>query len=339
MIHPPMGRPETHVRTGEERTLRSSDVLPTGIDGYVAAMKRYPVLSREQTEAALVALRSEQSLCDLRTHPLFAPHLAQEEADLLNNPNVYNAPPLRSYRQLFADSPGIENLVAFGNFPIVLHWATKFQTTYNGLPLALEEFMQDALVKIVPEEARRYEPMQGASFTSYISTMLRWRLDNLVTACIRERSILPAGVQTEGLRATHDSRRQPIESLDAPIHEEADNGDPGSFYDVVADERASVPGESLAGTSAIRTLYDIAEISPKQAQVLQTSVIEEEPQSFAAAKYRVTSRTIRGRRDAAVAKFRQLGEERVIAILSGDANAPEIKKSPQNQAVLHHDTV
>jgi DNA-directed RNA polymerase specialized sigma24 family protein len=326
MIHLPMGRPEAHVRTGEERTFRSSDVLPRGIDGYSAAMKRYPALSREQTEAALEALRSGQSLHDLWAHALFAPHLAQEERDLLNNPSVYHAPPVRSYRQLFADSPTIENLVAFGTFPTVLQWVKKFQTTYNGLPLELEEFMQDALYTIVPEAARRYEPAQGASFANYISTMLRWRLDNLATACIRERSTLPAGAQKEGLKATHDSRRQFIESLDAPHPSETENGDPGSFYDVVADERASLPGESLASGSAIRTLYAIAGISPKQAQVLQTSVIAGESQEYAASLCGIGARAIRTRRTEAVKKFRRLGKERVIAILNGDGDAPEKKK-------------
>lgn len=288
-------------------------------------MKRYPALSREQTEAALVALCSRQSLSDLRTHPLFALQFEQEERDL-QKPGVLNAPPLRSYHQLFADSPTIANLVAFGNFPTVLHWVEKFRLTYRGLPLALEEFMQDALFKIVPEAAQRYEPMRGASFTSYLSNMLIWRLNGLVDACVVERSRLPARAYKAGLRPKHDNRRQYVESLDAPLPEENDNGEQGSLYDVVADERASIPDEPLARTSAIHSLYEIAEISPKQAQVLQTSVIEGEPQEYAAAKYRVTLRTIRGRRDEAVTKFRQLGKERVIAILSGDPDALEKKK-------------
>jgi DNA-directed RNA polymerase specialized sigma24 family protein len=318
--------PEANLCTGEEGTFQSQDSQASGIDGYIAAMKRYPALSREQTEAALEALRSGQRLDTLRSHTLFAPHLAQEEADLLNNPSVYHAPPLRSYRQLFADSPGIENLVAFGTFPTVHYWVKKFQTTYNGLPLAIEEFMQDALYKIVPEEVRRFDPAQGTSFISYISTMLRWRLDNLANACIRERSTLPAGVDKRGLRPKHDTRRLSIESLDAPLPEQTDNGDPGSFYDVVADERASLPGESLASGSAIRTLYAIAGISPKQAQVLQTAVIAGESQEYAASLCGVGVRAIRTRRSEAVKKFRRLGKERVIAILSGDADAPEKKK-------------
>jgi len=303
------------------------DSHASGIEGYSAAMKRYPVISREQTEAALAALAGGKSVKELRSHALFAPYLAQEEADLLSNPNVYNAPPVRSYRQLFADSPGIENLVAFGNFPTVLHWVEKFRATYTGLPLALEEFMQDALYKIVPEEAKRYQTSAGASFKIYLSNMLIWRLNDLVDSCITRSSILPAGVyRQEGLRPKHDGRRVSIESLDAPLPEENENGDPGSFYDVVADERALLPGESLAGASAIASLYAIAGISQKQAQVLQTSIIEGESQGYAASLCGVGERAIRARRDEAVAKFRRLGKERVIAILSGDADAPEREK-------------
>ncbi len=302
------------------------DSHASGIEGYSAAMKRYPVISREQTEAALAALAGGKSVKELRSHALFAPYLAQEEADLLSNPNVYNAPPVRSYRQLFADSPAIENLVAFGNFPIVLHWVEKFRATYNGLPLALEEFMQDALVKIVPEEAKRYTATAGASFKSYLSNMLIWRLNGLVDTCITQRSMVPAGAQQRELRPKHDRHRVSIESLDAPLPEANDNTDADSLYDIVADERAALPGESLAGTSAMHGLYEIAGISPKQARVLQTAVIEGESQGYAASLYGVGERAIRARRDEAVAKFRRLGKERVIAILSGDTDAPEREK-------------
>jgi RNA polymerase sigma factor (sigma-70 family) len=317
-----MPRPETYITTGEEAAFTGSDTQ-SSIARYSASMKRYPVLSREQTDVALEAVHSQKRLPDLRMHSLFAPHLEKEEADLFINPKALNAPPLRSYRQLFADSQTIENLVALGNFPTVLYWVQRFQTTYNGLPLELEEFMQDALYRIVLEEARRYEPQQGASFKNYLSHMLRWRLNNLVNECIREASILPAGALQAGVKPAYDSRRQYIESLDAPLPEEHDSGESGCFYDVVEDERVSLPGESLARTSALASLYEIAEISPGEEQVLQTCVIEEERQEYAAARYGVTPRTVRTRRDQAVAKFRQLGKERVIAVLNGNEDAPE----------------
>src|SRR5437588_9220791 len=100
------------MRSTEAQTRTRIDTLPSGMEGYAAYMKRYPVLSTEQTEAALFTLRSRQRLHELRSHTLFAPHLAQEERALLNNPNVYNGSPVRSYRQLFADSPTIGHLVA-----------------------------------------------------------------------------------------------------------------------------------------------------------------------------------------------------------------------------------
>jgi len=312
---------------GEEILFQRRDSRASGIEGYRAAMKRYPVLSREQTDAALEALAGGTSVKELRSHALFAPHLAQEEADLLKNPGIYNAPPVRSYRQLFSDSPGIENLVAFGTFPTLLHWVEKFRATYTGLPLELEEFMQDALSRIVPEEAKRYLPTAGTSFTSYLATMLRWRLDSLVDACISKRSILPAGVHyKEGLKAKHDSRRVSVESLDAPLPEENDNGEAVTLYDIVENTHVAAPGEQLARSGALHTLLREARISPKQARVLHTTVIAGESQRYAAAKYGVGERTIRARRDGAVAKFRRLGKESVIAILSGDADTPEREK-------------
>src|SRR5438105_9458191 len=119
------------MRRIEAQTRTRIDTLPSGIEGYAAYMKRYPVLISEQTEAALFTLRSRQSLHELRSHTLFAPHLAHEERDLLNNPHVSNGSPVRSYRQLFADSPTIGQLVAFGNFPTLRYWIAEFQTTYN----------------------------------------------------------------------------------------------------------------------------------------------------------------------------------------------------------------
>ncbi len=314
-----MRRTEAQASTEKGVPFKGVDVLPSGIEGYVAHMKRYPVLSREQTEVALSALQSGTSLDGLREHALFKPHLEKERQALLDPKNYY-ASPIRSYHQLFADSPTIGNLVAFGNFPTVLYWVEQFRTTYNGLPLALEEFMQDALFKIVPEEARRYVPTQGASFTSYISNMLIWRLDGLVDKCITQRSMLPRGAHKRELKPKHDSRRLYIESLDAPLPEGNDNGEPSSLYDVVVDERASMPGESLARGSAIRRLYEVAGITRKEAQVLQTDVIEGESQGYAASLYGVNVRTIRGRRDEAVTKFRQLGKERVAGILNGDGD-------------------
>lgn len=310
------------MRRVEAKNRISPDSLPSGIEGYAAYMKRYPRLRPEQTEAALFALRNGQSLSELRSHALFAPHLEKEERDLLNNPNVYNASPIRSYRQLFADSPIIGHLVAFGNFPTVLHWVRKFQTAYKGLPLDLEEFMQDALYKIVPEEATSYVPTEGATFTSYLSTMLIWKLSNLVDACVVERSALPRGATKNGLIPKHDRRRMYTESLDAPLPVGNDDGYQSSLYDAVADEHASIPGKSLASSSAIRNLYERAGITLEEAQVLQTSVIEEETQDYAASLYGVTDRTIRGRRDQAVAKFRSLGYETVVSILNGDIEVP-----------------
>ena len=297
------------------------DALKSGIEGYAASMKRYPVLSVEQTEAALVALRGGQSLHQLRAHTLFAPHLDKEERDLFNNPNKYHASPVHSYRQLFSDSPTIGHLVSFGNFPTVLTWAQRFQATYHDVPLPLEEFMQNALYKIVPEQAKHYNPMSGSSFKSYMSNMLIWKLDSLVDASITRRSMLPAGVTKAGRKAKHDSRRRAIESLDASFPEETDNGEEVSLYDIVEQTHVPALSEHLERTEALSALLKEAEITLKEAQVLQTYIIEGEAQDYAAATFGVTERTIRGRRDQAAAKFRRLGYENVVSILNGERDA------------------
>ena len=308
------------MRSTEAQIPTGIDAVNSGIEGYAAYMKRYPVLSTEQTEAALFTLRSRQSLHELRSHTLFAPHLAQEERDLLNNPHVSNGSPVRSYRQLFADSPTIGHLVAFGNVPTLRYWAEVFQTTYNGLPLPLEEFMQDALFQLLPDTAQSYVPTQGASFTSYLSHVLIWRLDGLVDASITQRSMLPKGAYRKELKAKHDTRRKSIASLDAPFPEETDNGEEVCLYDHVAQTKAALPGELLERTKALHTLLKQAGITLEQAQVLQTYVIEEESQNYAAGKYGVTMRAIRYRRDSAMARLRSLGYENVVRILNGDGD-------------------
>ena len=281
-------------------------------------MKRYPVLSREQTESALLALQNGQSLTDLRSHALFEPHLEQEERESLKR-EVYHASPVRSYRQLFADSPTIAHLVSFGNFPTIQYWCERFRATYNGLPLPLEEFIQDALYKIVPDQAKRYSPLPGSSssFKSYMSTMLIWQLSGLVDACIVERSMLPRGAYTRSVKPKHDTRRMYIESLDAPLPEQTDNGEEVTLYDIVENTKAAMPGGHLE-REALYTLLTQAGITQKEAQVLQTYIIEGESQDYAASKYGVTLRTIRSRRDKLVKRLRRLGYENVLDILSGD---------------------
>jgi hypothetical protein len=323
-----MRRTETQGGLGKGISPNSPDVLRSGIEGYAAHMKRYPLLSREQTEAALAAYRSGQSLDMLRGHALFKSHLEQEERDLFQSPGMYDVSPIHSFRQLFADSPTLAHFVSFGNFPTLLYWVNKFQTTYSGLPLAIEEFMQNALYKFIPDAARRYTPLPGSSFKSYLSKLLIRRLDGLVDICITERSILPRGAHKEGLKPKHDRRRVYIASLDAPVSEsrdaqvsqETDTGEEVSLYDLVENTKATIPGEDLERSDAIRRLFTVAGITQEEAQVLQTYVIEGERQDYAATFYGVTTRTIRGRRDQAVKKFRQLGYERILGILSGEAD-------------------
>jgi DNA-directed RNA polymerase specialized sigma24 family protein len=281
-------------------------------------MKRYPVLTRQQTEeGALLVLRNGGSLQDLRAHVLFQPHLEKEKRERCD-PKMYRASPVRSYEQLFADSPTIGNLVAFGNFPTLFYWVRQYATTYKGLPLDLEEFMQQALVKFIPDAARSYAPERGAPFKKYISTMLMWKLADLVDACVVERSMLPSGEKRGDVKPKQDTRRVTIGSLDATLPELTDNDDPVSLYDVVGDTHEQQPGESLARSSALRRLYRLAGITTKEAKVLRIIIFEGEGQEYAASVNGVTTRTIRYRRDTAVEKLRNLGWETVRAELLGD---------------------
>ncbi len=150
--------------------------------------------------------------------------------------------------------------------------------------------------------------------------MLIWRLNGLVDRTIVERSMLPRRGYRRGMKPKHDSKRVYIESLDAPLPGETDNGDPVSLYDRVENPTSAVPGEHLERTDAIRRLLKIAGITQKQAQVLQTYLIEGESQDYAAFLYGVSLRAIRARRDIAIALLRELGKERILDILHGDGD-------------------
>src|SRR5438034_7771480 len=88
--------------------------LRVGAERYQQDMTRFPILTYEQTMVAVFAFQSGQSVDDLRSHPLFASHLKAEESRYFQDRHDRFRQPTASYQELFAESPSIDMLVAFG---------------------------------------------------------------------------------------------------------------------------------------------------------------------------------------------------------------------------------
>jgi hypothetical protein len=130
--------------------------LYVGVERYQQDMTRFPILSYEQTLAAVFAFQSGSSVDRLRSHTLFAPHLQAEEKQYYQDENYRFQRPTASFRELFAESPSIDFLVALGRFDLVQKWGEKYTRAYAGLTLPIEKYYSDALYWLIPNMVGKY---------------------------------------------------------------------------------------------------------------------------------------------------------------------------------------
>lgn len=201
------------------RTGREAQHLPSirpGIEGFADSMRMFPQLIEWENHIALQALRDGKTVQDLRQITPFRQYLGVDKRARLAGERS----PFSSFTSLFAESPSIDMLISFGNFPTIRTWTWTFAQKYRDLHLPLEQFFQDALYHIVPGQARAYDPSFGNSFQNFVVTMLKKRFITFANAQNRERSS-PIGYEEKSAskKGRPASRRERIKitSLDAPM--------------------------------------------------------------------------------------------------------------------------
>src|SRR5438094_10453940 len=118
---------------------------------------------------ALSAFQSGQCVDDLRSYPVFVSLLQAEESRYSQETNDRFRQPTASYQELFAESPGIDMLVAFGRFDLVKKLGDKYRRMYTSFPLPIETYYTNALLHVIPAMVRDYQPVEGATFDGYVS--------------------------------------------------------------------------------------------------------------------------------------------------------------------------
>jgi len=285
-------------------------------------MTRFPILTYEQTMVAVFAFQSGQSVDDLKSHPLFASRLQAEESRYYQETDDRFCQSTASFQELFAESPSIDMLVAFGRFDLVKKLGEKYRRLYAGFPLPLETYYTNALLHVIPALVRDYNPVEGATFDGYVSVGLMRSLEKLVESemCL-VRPLPPGELKAVGRAAKRDTRRKPLFSLDE--HIETSGGETGSedvqtFGELLPDAEAHEHVDSRATYAAIEYLYALAGIPRVEWETITALLLNEERQKSVAQRLKLSDRTLRNRRDDALPKLQALGEETVKRILRGE---------------------
>jgi hypothetical protein len=305
--------------------------LCVGAERYQQDMTRFPILSYEQTLAAVFAFQSGSSVDRLRSHTLFAPHLQAEEKRYYQDENYRFQRPTASFRELFAESPNIDFLVAFGRFDLVQKWGEKYTRAYASLTLPIEKYYSDALYWVIPNMVGRYVPVEDATFDMYVSIGLKRLLEKVVEKEITVSRPLPPGVNTQpGLPAKRDKRRNSLLSLDnlADLNDGNNTDEANAFSELKEDPEANEHVDSRATYAAIEYLYSLAGLPESQWETVTALLINDEKQVNVARRLELTVRAVRSRRDVSLPKLRALGEETVKSILTGEEIDQEIE-TPQ----------
>src|SRR6266496_6698635 len=147
-----------------EQQRREHGFIRAGIEGFADGMRMFPRLKEWENQIALQALREGKTVQDLQNITPFRQYLGVAKRAYLAGEHS----PFSSFPSLFAESPSIDLLVSFGNFHTIRSWTWKFANHYPDLNLPLEQFFQDALYRIAPYSARRYDPSIGNPFHHFL---------------------------------------------------------------------------------------------------------------------------------------------------------------------------
>ena len=305
--------------------LSSADaVLAGGAEGYIKAMKAFPVLKEWEIQIALAANRQGAGIQELRRVTPFRQYLKVESYHLTRPPFT------GSFTRLFTESEDIPHLVSIGIFPTIVKWVNQWISMYQTRELPLEEFYQNALQHYLPYSAGRYQPVEGATFRTYAINGLKLRFLQFSQRWQRQQTSPEGFTPTKG-KPKEIGRRRNIDSLQRVLPEtrsdefekptlvgapqertvldlldqgaqpiSEDDLERVSLYSVVADLARQAGLSTLEGTVIIGLFVDgltIAEVS------------------FALKKPEVHVREARHR---AMERLRHMGEATVTALLAGE---------------------
>ena len=150
--------------------------IRAGIEGFADGMKLFPRLKEWENQVALQALREGKTVNELRSITPFRQYLSVAQRAT----HAGRDDPFIPFTNLFAASLSIDLLVSFGNFHTIRTWTWTLAQRYPDFNLPLEQFFQDALDKIIPYQARAYDPSFGSSFQRFAVEMLKKRFISFV---------------------------------------------------------------------------------------------------------------------------------------------------------------
>jgi len=280
-------------------------------------MRIFPRLKEGENQIALQALREGKTVDELRSITPFRQYLGVESKAYASGTQPWE----HSFTTLFSASPSIDMLVSFGNFPTIRTWTWTFAQKYPTLNFPLEQFFQDALYRIVPGQAKAYDPSYGSSFNSFVVEMLKKRFSAFAKTHKREQSS-PVGYEekaaTKKGRPAARRERVMLMSLDASMQ---NTETPQTVFEFLETTRHvpqdTTQAEDREARDKIHLLSQLAGLNDKQEETLVAMFIYGGDTKLIAQLRRKTSRSVRGQRQTALEKIQELGYETVNGILTG----------------------
>jgi DNA-directed RNA polymerase specialized sigma24 family protein len=298
--------------------LKQVPSIRQGIEGFADGMRMFPRLKEWENQIALGALREGKTVQDLRNITPFRQYLGVDRrANLASETS-----PFSSFTTLFALSPRIDMLISFGNFHTIRSWTWTLAKQCPHLNLPLEQFYQEALLHIVPYQARAYDPSIGNPFHHFLSEMLKKRFRTFVTTYQRETTA-PIQVeekpQSKKGKPAERRERVKIASLDAPMHHAET---PHTLFEYV-DQTYHTPQETTQredqeAKDKIHLLARLAGLNEPQEETLVALYIDGSKPKQISQFMRRTTRMVRNYRQTALNKIAQLGYETVQGVLTGE---------------------
>jgi RNA polymerase sigma factor (sigma-70 family) len=298
------------------RAYTDEDPVPRpGVAGFADGMRIFPRLMEWESQIALRALREGTGVNALRQVTPFRQYLSiARRAALAGEPS-----PFAAFTSLFGASESVDMLVSYGNFRTVYTWTWTLARRYPRLNLPLDDFLQDALYTIVPNQARSYDPEMGTRFSTYVIGMLMKRFRDFVAHEVREQTA-PV-ISREGQRpprawsAVQTGARTEIASLQEVCSDGLTLLQQMAMT-VYAPENTPEIDDSDAWQK-IHLLSRLAGLSSRQEETLIGLFVYGGSARLISQMRESTVRAVRSQRQLALESLRGLGVDTVEGVLSG----------------------
>ena len=286
-----------------------SQPLPTAEQAYFQSMSAYPSFLAWETNLVGEAHARGVTLARMSKITPFRQYLSVEQRTPPGQPYNWQG----SFSRLFADSQNTGQLLSFGNFQLIRSFGEQYKAKYRGFEL--EEYLQEALFFLVPSLLSSYDSSRS-TFLTYLKGTLIKDLESRVDILLHRESTVSPGQHAEPVPAKRQTNRLGIDRLSRRLR--TDEGEGETVGNRIEDEESGEPFEAVSRVAALHALYELAGVRPDQAEVFTLVEINGEKQMPVARQLGLSDRTVRTRRNEALAALQQLGKEQVKAILSGN---------------------